>query len=54
MPSRLQDGSNHRLVKLIRDPQVLTRQLTELGWQASVTRSDPDWLLGQARPALRA
>src|SRR5271166_385500 len=24
------------------------------GWNATVTRSDPDWLLGEARPALRA
>ena len=51
---RLQDGSRHRLVKLVRDPQALTRQLTELGWHATVTRSNPDWLLGEARPALRA
>jgi demethylmenaquinone methyltransferase/2-methoxy-6-polyprenyl-1,4-benzoquinol methylase len=32
---------------------IWTRQLTELGWHATVTRSDPDWLLGEARPALR-
>lgn len=50
---RLQDGSRHRLVKLVRDPQALTQQLTELGWHATVTRSGPDWLLGEARSALR-
>ena len=30
-----------------------TRQLAGLGWQATVTRSGPGWLLGEARPALR-
>ena len=51
---RLQDGTSHRLVKLVRDSQTLTRQLTELGWHATVTRSGPDWLLGEARPGLNA
>ena len=51
---RLQDGTSHRLVKLVRDPQALTRQLTELGWHATATRSGPDWLLGEARPGLSA
>ena len=51
---RLRDGTSHRLVKLVRDPQTLTRQLTELGWHATVTRSGPDWLLGEARPGLSA
>jgi SAM-dependent methyltransferase len=50
----LRDGTRHRLVKLVRDGQVLTDQLTELGWHATLTRSGPDWLLGEARPALRA
>jgi SAM-dependent methyltransferase len=50
---RLQDGTRHRLVKLVRDQQALTRQLTELGWHATITRSGPDWLLGEARPGLR-
>jgi SAM-dependent methyltransferase len=45
----LRDGTRHRLVKLVRDDQTLTEQLTELGWHATVTRSGPDWLLGQAR-----
>jgi hypothetical protein len=26
---------------------------TELGWPATITRSGADWLLGEARPALR-
>jgi hypothetical protein len=28
--------------------------LTELGWHATITHSGPDWLLGEARPMLRA
>jgi ubiquinone/menaquinone biosynthesis C-methylase UbiE len=51
---RLQDGTSHRLVKLVRDRDTLTRQLTDLGWDATVTRSGPDWLLGEARPGLNA
>jgi len=50
----LQDGNRHRLVKLVRDDQTLTEQLTTLGWHATMTRSGPDWLLGEARPVLRA
>ena len=34
---RLQDGTR-RLIKLVRDRQDLTRQLTRLGWQAAMTR----------------
>jgi SAM-dependent methyltransferase len=49
---RLQDGTRHRLVKLVRDDQALTAQLTELGWHSTITRSGPNWLLGQARPVL--
>jgi SAM-dependent methyltransferase len=50
----LQDGTRHRLVKLVRDDQTLTEQLTALGWHATITHSGPDWLLGEARPMLRA
>jgi hypothetical protein len=50
---RLQDGTSHQLVKVVRDRQALTRQLAGLGWQATVTRSGPGWLFGEARPALR-
>jgi 2-polyprenyl-3-methyl-5-hydroxy-6-metoxy-1,4-benzoquinol methylase len=50
---QLRDGTRHQLVKLVRDPQALTRQLTELGWHATMTQSGPDWLLGEVRPALR-
>ena len=46
---RLRDGTRHRLIKVARDPADLTRQLTDLGWQATITRSG-DWLAGQARP----
>ncbi len=48
---RLRDGTRHRLIKLVRDPPDLTRQLTQLGWRAAITRSGQDWLLGEARPA---
>ena len=46
---RLRDGTRHRLIKVARDPEDLTRQLTRLGWQATITRSG-DWLVGRARP----
>jgi 2-polyprenyl-3-methyl-5-hydroxy-6-metoxy-1,4-benzoquinol methylase len=49
---RLRDGTRHRLIKLVRDHQDLTRQLTQLGWQPSIRRSGHDWLLGEARPML--
>ena len=47
---RLRDGTRHRLIKVVRGPADLTRQLTALGWQPTITRSG-DWLVGQARPA---
>jgi len=47
----LQDGTRHRLIKLVRNHPDLTRQPTQLGWQAAISRSGEDWLLGQARPA---
>jgi SAM-dependent methyltransferase len=50
---QLRDGTRHQLVKLVRDQQALTRQLTELGWRATMTQSGPDWLLGEVRPGLR-
>jgi 2-polyprenyl-3-methyl-5-hydroxy-6-metoxy-1,4-benzoquinol methylase len=46
----LSDGTRHRLIKVVRDPAELTRQLTRLGWQPAITWSD-DWLVGEARPA---
>ena len=46
---RLRDGTRHRLIKVVRDPADLNRQLTRLGWQATITRSG-DWLVGEARP----
>jgi hypothetical protein len=36
---RLRDGSRHRLIKVVRDPADLTRQLTQLGRQAAITPS---------------
>jgi len=47
---QLADGTRHQLVKLVRDPEDLVRELTQLGWQATVEQSGPDWLVGQARP----
>jgi SAM-dependent methyltransferase len=49
---QLEDGTRHQLIKLARDQHALTRQLTELGWRATVTQSGPDWLVGDARPGL--
>ena len=46
---RLADGTCHRLIKLARDPGDLTRQLTQLGWQADIRPSGQDWLLGEAQ-----
>jgi demethylmenaquinone methyltransferase/2-methoxy-6-polyprenyl-1,4-benzoquinol methylase len=46
---RLRDGTRHRLVKIVRGPEELTRQLTGLGWDAAIARSG-DWLAGEARP----
>lgn len=40
--------NHHQLIKVARDPADLTRQLTQLGWQAAITPSG-DWLIGQAR-----
>jgi SAM-dependent methyltransferase len=48
----LSDGTRHRLIKVARDPGELTRLFTGLGWQAAIWPSDPDWLLGEARPAV--
>ncbi len=48
----LQDGTRHRLVKLVRDGRDLTQQLAGLGWRAAITRTEPGWLLGEARPVL--
>ncbi len=47
---RLRDGTRHRLIKVVRDPADLTRQLSGLGWQPAITWSD-DWLVGEARLA---
>jgi demethylmenaquinone methyltransferase/2-methoxy-6-polyprenyl-1,4-benzoquinol methylase len=45
----LRDGTRHRLIKVARDPAGLTRQLTRLGWQTTITTSG-DWLVGEVRP----
>jgi SAM-dependent methyltransferase len=50
---QLRDGTRHQLVKLVRDQQGMTQQLTELGWHTTMTQAGPDWLLGEVRPALR-
>jgi threonine aldolase len=47
--------SRRKLVSLahVRDQQTLIWQLIELSWHATVTAYGADWLLGEARPALR-
>jgi len=45
----LSDGTRHQLIKVVRDPAELARQLTELNWRATITRSG-DWLVGEVRP----
>jgi hypothetical protein len=43
------DGTRHQLIKVVRGPADITRQLTQLGWQAAITPTG-DWLVGQAWP----
>jgi len=45
----LRDGTRRRLIKVVRGPAELTRQLTRLGWQPAMSWSG-DWLVGEARP----
>jgi hypothetical protein len=45
----LRDGTRHQLIKVVRGPADITRQLTQLGWQAAITPTG-DWLVGQAWP----
>jgi demethylmenaquinone methyltransferase/2-methoxy-6-polyprenyl-1,4-benzoquinol methylase len=45
---RLRDGTRHRLIKIVRGPGELTRQLAALGWDAAIIRSG-GWLAGEAR-----
>jgi hypothetical protein len=49
---RLRDATRHRLTTVVRGPQDLTCQRTQLGWQVAITPSG-DWLVGQARPMPR-
>jgi hypothetical protein len=45
----LRDGTRHHLIKVVRGPADITRQLIQLGWQPTITPTG-DWLVGQARP----
>ena len=45
---RLNDGTEHRAVKVLWRPDDLGRRLTELGWRASVHAEDP-FYWGEAR-----
>ncbi len=47
---RLGDGSTYRIVKVFRGTRQLERRLADLGWQATVSPLDAEWLLGEARP----
>jgi hypothetical protein len=44
---RLRDGTRHRLIKVVRDPADLARQLTRLGRHATITRPG-DWQIREA------
>jgi demethylmenaquinone methyltransferase/2-methoxy-6-polyprenyl-1,4-benzoquinol methylase len=46
---RLGDGSEHRLVKVERDPDELAARLAVLGWSAVVAERE-EWLIGTATP----
>jgi demethylmenaquinone methyltransferase/2-methoxy-6-polyprenyl-1,4-benzoquinol methylase len=47
---RLEDGSEHRIVKVFQDPGRLTRALHELGWSARVWPVGPTLVAGLAAP----
>lgn len=46
----LADGSEHRVVKIFYEPQLLARRLSELGWRATVTPIEFGWFAGEATP----
>jgi SAM-dependent methyltransferase len=46
---RLTDGTRHTLVKVVRTPAGLVRELAGLGWHADVNESGHGWLVGEAR-----
>lgn len=48
---RLPDGSEHRVVKVLHDPDELARRLADLGWAAHVEPLDPTFFVGWAHPA---
>ncbi len=41
MRRTLVDGTPHRAVKVLWEPDALARRLAEIGWDASVTREGP-------------
>jgi 2-polyprenyl-3-methyl-5-hydroxy-6-metoxy-1,4-benzoquinol methylase len=46
----LNDGRTYRIVKNFIEPDELTHRLSQLGWDATIRRDGPDWVLGAARP----
>lgn len=46
---RLDDGSQYRIVKILRDPRELTGTLGELGWAADI-RPREEFIIGVAEP----
>jgi protein-L-isoaspartate O-methyltransferase len=47
---RLRDGREFRIVKNFVDPEQLTAQVGQLGWQCRVDRDGQDWVIGEAQP----
>lgn len=47
---RLDDGSEHRVVKVFYDPATLTGRLAELGWSAQVRPAEGSFMVGVAEP----
>jgi demethylmenaquinone methyltransferase/2-methoxy-6-polyprenyl-1,4-benzoquinol methylase len=45
------DGREYRVVKIFYQPEELTRELADLGWNADITATGRSFLLGCATPA---
>ena len=48
--SRVIDDREYTIVKLFYEPDVLTRRLEEVGWEANLRRTGEHFLVGSARP----
>jgi trans-aconitate methyltransferase len=45
----LEDGTVHRLVKVIVEPQQMMARLGGLGWKCEMNPAGPEWMVGRAR-----